>query len=256
MKRLEGKIAIVTGAGRGIGRSTAELFAREGAVVYATARSAHEEFEDEGIAYRSHDAGDEAGWHELVAEIVERHGRIDVLVNNAGIIEYDPVDALSLDAWNRVVAVSQTGVFLGMREVIPHMITQGGLDRQRLVDLGQRSGRRRARLSRHQGRRAQHVEKRRDHLRDHRGAGELAASGLHLDAPHREPGPEVNEYVVGQTPMGRAGNPEDRERRAVVPRERRSQLHDGRRAGHRRRLPRRSRRLGRIHPHCIQEYTS
>jgi 3alpha(or 20beta)-hydroxysteroid dehydrogenase len=57
---------------------------------------------------------------------VQRHGRLDVLVNNAGIIAYEPIEELGLDAWHGIIAVDQTGVFLGMREVIPAMRAGGG----------------------------------------------------------------------------------------------------------------------------------
>jgi NAD(P)-dependent dehydrogenase (short-subunit alcohol dehydrogenase family) len=93
MNRLQGKVAIVTGAGRGIGRSIAETFAREGAVVIATSQSAHHDFAG-GIEYVQQDVAEEKGWQELVKHVIAKHGRVDVLVNNAGIVTYDAVHEL------------------------------------------------------------------------------------------------------------------------------------------------------------------
>src|SRR5580765_1257256 len=123
MNRLQGKVAIVTGAGRGIGRCIAETFAREGAVVIATSQSAHHDFAA-GIEYVQLEVAEEKGWQDLVKHVVAKRGRVDVLVNNAGIVTYHPVCELSLKDWERVIAVNQTGVFLGMREVVPHMLKQ------------------------------------------------------------------------------------------------------------------------------------
>jgi NAD(P)-dependent dehydrogenase (short-subunit alcohol dehydrogenase family) len=126
MHRLAGKIAIVTGAARGIGRATAELFAREAAVVYATdCNHPDPAFEDEAINFTTMDVANDAHWRRLVGEIVERHGAIDILVNNAGI--GGSLHALAdetLETWNQVIAVNQTGVFLGMRAVLPNMRTR------------------------------------------------------------------------------------------------------------------------------------
>jgi 3alpha(or 20beta)-hydroxysteroid dehydrogenase len=119
--RLSGKVALVTGASRGIGLGIVERFAEEGAVVYAGSTSNPDGVCPPGVTGLTLDVASEADWKGAVSRIVAEQGRIDVLVNNAGIIVYDPVHTLSLDDWNKVVAVNQTGVFLGMREVIPHM---------------------------------------------------------------------------------------------------------------------------------------
>ncbi|HEX5266262.1 MAG TPA: glucose 1-dehydrogenase [Acidimicrobiales bacterium] len=133
MGRLDGKVAIITGAAheRGQGAVTARLFVAEGARVVLT-----DVVDDEGThraedlgpgaAYLHHDVADEAGWREVVAETERRFGRVDVLVNNAGIARTGPVAEHSLDDYMAVVGVNQVGVFLGMKHVIPAMVRAGG----------------------------------------------------------------------------------------------------------------------------------
>lgn len=124
MGRMTGKIAIVTGAARGIGRATVELFIQEGAsAVYATDVNAPETpFEDGAVHFSIMDVASEADWQKLVDEVVARHGAVDVLINNAGIGGSQlPLADENLADWDRVIAVNQTGVFLGMRAVLPGM---------------------------------------------------------------------------------------------------------------------------------------
>ncbi len=125
--RLEGKVALVTGAAGGMGHTTAELFASEGAkVIAADVKAPDPAFESEDIEAVELDVSEEDSWRSVVAGIVDRHGTLDVLVNNAGIIAYEPIEDLDLVAWQRIISVDQTGVFLGMREVVPVMRTGGG----------------------------------------------------------------------------------------------------------------------------------
>jgi 3alpha(or 20beta)-hydroxysteroid dehydrogenase len=120
MPRLDGKVTIVTGAARGIGRGIAELMAAEGATVIGADVLPFDG--DTSLARTAVlDVTDEAAWAELVAAVVTDWDRVDVLVNNAGIADYDVVHETSLEGWQRVIDVDQTGVFLGMKSVIPHM---------------------------------------------------------------------------------------------------------------------------------------
>jgi NAD(P)-dependent dehydrogenase (short-subunit alcohol dehydrogenase family) len=122
--RLEGKVAVVTGAASGIGRATADLFAEEGATVYATDVDSR----DGGgrIVPARHDTSVEAEWEALLERIEAEQGRLDILVNNAGIVgTYDTITTASMSDYHRVIAVNQTGFFLGMRFTIP-LMQRGG----------------------------------------------------------------------------------------------------------------------------------
>lgn len=132
--RLYGKVACVTGAASGIGCATALLFAREGATVVATDIRA-----DAGAAlveqitaaggsatFLLHDVASEPDWIAVVAAIRQRHGRLDVLVNNAGIGLTGPVTELSLADWRRVFAINVEGTFLGTKHGLPLMRDSGG----------------------------------------------------------------------------------------------------------------------------------
>ena len=148
-RRFGGRVAIVTGGGRGIGKGIASAFARQGARVVVTARS-EDEIADtaheivaaggEAIAVRC-DVSDEAEVERLVAETIGQWGRIDVLVNNAAInlpnistVEMDP------DGWRQVVDVNLTGPFLCARAVLPGMIERGSGAIVNISSIGGRHG--------------------------------------------------------------------------------------------------------------------
>ncbi|RJE89706.1 glucose 1-dehydrogenase [Paenibacillus sp. 1011MAR3C5] len=134
MTRMNGKVAIVTGAGSGMGLEEARLLAQEGAkvvltdinfeAVQAVAKGIQEDGGD-AIAIK-HDVASEDNWVEVVAEAISKYGKIDVLVNNAGISMAIGLLDTSMDQWNRVMNINVTSVFLGMKHVIPHMISAGG----------------------------------------------------------------------------------------------------------------------------------
>ncbi|MFI7574970.1 3-oxoacyl-ACP reductase [Micromonospora sp. NPDC049497] len=128
--RLEDRVAVVTGAGSGIGLATVRRFAAEGARVVCVdidtgaGRRAADEVGGEFVAT---DVADEAAVRDLFDGVVARHGRVDVAFNNAGISPPDDDSILEtgLDAWERVLRVNTTSVYLCCKYVIPHMRRQG-----------------------------------------------------------------------------------------------------------------------------------
>jgi NAD(P)-dependent dehydrogenase (short-subunit alcohol dehydrogenase family) len=123
--RLRDKVAIVTGAARGIGRMTAELFVREGATVYAT--DLDEAEPADGVTFMRHDVADDAQWADVIKRVKGDVGYLSILVNNAGVIgSYEPIDTIALADYERIVAINQTGVFLGIRHCAPLMREGGG----------------------------------------------------------------------------------------------------------------------------------
>jgi NAD(P)-dependent dehydrogenase (short-subunit alcohol dehydrogenase family) len=120
---VEGKVCIVTGAGSGIGRATARVLEDEGGVVEGCDLAP-----EAGTSYRCRemDVRDEHAWPAWLAEIEAEHGRVDVLVNNAGLVgSYLPLHEIDPADWDAVCAVNQRAVYLGMRAVIPLMLRQG-----------------------------------------------------------------------------------------------------------------------------------
>ncbi len=126
MNRLDGKVAFLSGAARGIGGATAKLMASAGAkvaigdVLDERGRQTAKEIGDSAI-YVHLDVTSEASWAAAMDATVEKFGKIDVLVNNAGIFNGKGVEEASLDDWHKLVAVNLTGVVLGTRAALPHL---------------------------------------------------------------------------------------------------------------------------------------
>jgi NAD(P)-dependent dehydrogenase (short-subunit alcohol dehydrogenase family) len=109
--RVSGKVALVTGAFGGIGKASAEALAREGAaVVAADIKPSSPSYAGEGVEYIRLDVRNDAEWKVLVANIVARHGRIDIMVNAAGITAYQDLHEVDDSVWHDVVAVNQTAL--------------------------------------------------------------------------------------------------------------------------------------------------
>ena len=130
MGRLDGKVTLITGAARGQGEATARVFAAEGAtVVLGDVLDAEGEQVAAALGKRAlyvrHDVRDEESWRRYVTTARERFGRIDALVNNAGILRVAPIASITLEEYMQVITVNQVGCLLGMKAVIPAMAEVG-----------------------------------------------------------------------------------------------------------------------------------
>jgi NAD(P)-dependent dehydrogenase (short-subunit alcohol dehydrogenase family) len=130
---LEGKVAIVTGGARGIGGATVEALCREGAFVFVAdlldeGETLAKRLAGEGMCarYVKLDVTDEAQGKKLVDDIVREFGHLDILVNNAGIGTFEDVEQETRAGWDKVIAVNQMGVWLGMKYAAPAMKNNGG----------------------------------------------------------------------------------------------------------------------------------
>jgi len=221
--RLEGKVSLITGAARGQGAAEARLFAREGArlalgdVLEEPLAKLAAELESGGhdVLARRHDVGSEEEWQEFVGAVESRFGRLDVLVNNAGIVEAAGIEATTRAVWDRVVAVNQTGTWLGMKAAVPLLRSSGGGS---IVNVSSIFG-----LIGSGGSAAYHGTKGAVRLLTKTAAIEYGADGIRVNSIH--PGyidtpmlrdvagdftPEQIEAVVaGTVPLGRLGVAED-----------------------------------------------
>ena len=132
--RLENKVAFISGGGRGMGEVMAKLFAQEGASVVIG-----DVLEDEGkqVEAAINETGgnclfvrlnvtDETQWQQAVAATVTRFGKLDILINNAGIYRTNKIENTSVEEWDQVLAINGKGVFLGTKAAIPEMRKAGG----------------------------------------------------------------------------------------------------------------------------------
>ena len=142
-EELAGKVALITGGASGIGEACARTFAREGASVVVT------DIQDEkgaavageiGGLYLHQDVREEHRWVEIVAAVRDRFGRLDVLVNNAGVVLGQSIETSELDDWNRVIGINLTGTMLGCKHAIAAMKENPGGPSGSIVNISSITG--------------------------------------------------------------------------------------------------------------------
>ena len=217
MRRLEGRVALITGAASGIGRATAERLASEGAVVVVT--DVQDEAGEETAAALDGDAlfvhldvTDEAGWQAAVDRVLAERDRLDVLVNNAGLGDLAPIEETTLADWERTVAIDQTGVFLGMKSCADALKASGHGSVINISSIFGTSGGFGTSPAYHAAKGA--VRTLTKNIAIH-----WATEGVRVNSVHpgfiRTPildqakGTEVWDAMTAMTPMGRLGEPEE-----------------------------------------------
>ena len=135
MGRLDGKVAMITGGASGIGKAHAELFAKEGAkvtVVDWNAEAGEETVKmikkaGGEVIFIKLDVTKKGEWKEVIGEVIKKYGKLNILVNNAGVSLGKTIEDTSLDEWNWVMDINSTGVFLGAKYAIEAMKNNGEL---------------------------------------------------------------------------------------------------------------------------------
>jgi 3alpha(or 20beta)-hydroxysteroid dehydrogenase len=207
MGRLEGKVVVITGAQGGQGSVEVEALADEGATVIATDLADDAPALPEGVAYRRLDVSHAEEWAALAAWLAEAHGRVDGLVNNAGIAFRDRLPELRLEDWERVLAVNLTGPMLGIQTVAP-LMTGGGS----IVNVGSIAG-----LTGHYAS-AYTVSKWGVRGLSRVASLELGPRGIrvntilpgYIETPMTASAPPVfRDANIAETPLGRTGTPDE-----------------------------------------------
>jgi len=221
MMRLAGKVAIISGAASGMGAEEARLFAREGAKVVVAdvldedGRAVADEIANAGgeSLFVHTDVTSEEDWQRTVAATVERFGRLDVLVNNAGLSSSSVRDPLDSEGWRRIMDVNATGVFLGTKYAIPAMRQAGG---GAIVNISSIMGF----VGGEGGHPAYHASKGAVRIFSKAAAIQYAPDKIRVnsvhpgfvDTPMTVPGhsnPDVARKRIEATPLGRFGTPYD-----------------------------------------------
>lgn len=220
MGRLDGKVAIVTGGARGQGEAEVRLFAAEGAkvvigdVLTEQGRALADELGD-GVVFAPLDVSSEEEWAAAITQTIERFGSLNVLVNNAGIAVTKSITDHTLADYERIIAVNQVGVFLGIRAAIEPMRAAGGGS---IVNISSTAGLRGSKRMFAYGASKYAVTG-----MTACAAVELARDGIRvnsihpgvIDTPILEHAPADPSKMVGTTPMRRIGTPDEVARAAL-----------------------------------------
>ncbi len=215
MNRLDDKVALITGGARGQGAAEAELFVNAGAhVVITDVLDAEGDATAERLGaaceFLHHDVASEDQWASVVDTITERHGRLDVLVNNAGIFRTVGLIETSLEMWQQMMDINQTGVFLGMRTAAPAMQANGSGS---IINISSIAGMKSAAVAH-----AYSASKWAVRGMTKSAAVELAPSGVRVNSVHpgiidtdmlQEFGQGVRDSIETRIPMGRVASAEE-----------------------------------------------
>ncbi len=216
--RLAGKVALISGAARGMGESEARLFAREGAkvilgdVLEEQGRAVVQDIIRQGGAatFVPLDVSKESDWQQAVETAEQTYGQLAILVNNAGIVRMAPLDETSLDDWNAVISVNQTGVFLGMKHAIPAMRRAGSGSIVNISSIAGLIGL--SNIPAYQASKGA-VRLLTKNAAVQYAADKIRANSIHpgrIETPMTTPlAPERREMVLRLTPLGRDGKPEE-----------------------------------------------
>ena len=214
MNSIKNKVAVITGAGSGMGAVEARLFAASGAKVVVTdlnesGKATAAELGEAGH-FIHHDVGDESGWSRVVTECLDRFGRLDVLVNNAGVYKTGSLLETDFALWDFHYRVNQLGVFLGMRACARAMEKFGGGS---IINVSSIAG-----LTSHPGIFAYATSKWAVRGMTKVAATDLASIGIRVNSIHpglietpmsQSNNPDFTRAVISQIPMGRIGTPDE-----------------------------------------------
>lgn len=215
MARFDGRVALITGGASGIGKATAHRIASEGGTVVIAdvqeelGAGVVAEIEKDGgkASFVKLDVTDEGAWNAAVAEVVKTHGGLDILINNAGIGESTPLEDTTTETWDKVVAVTQTSVFLGMKAAADALKKSG---KGAVVNTSSMYGIVGSGVSP-----AYHAAKGAVRLLTKTVALGWAKEGVRVNSVHPgyidTPilGDTDRQMLIGTTPMGRLGQPEE-----------------------------------------------
>lgn len=220
MNRLEGRVALVTGAASGIGRATAIRLAEEGAAVLVTdvqmeagEATAKQITEAGGRAvFVRHDVTSEADWEAACAKAAQEFGGLDIVVNNAGMGDLKTIEDTSVEEWGRTIAIDQTGVFLGHKVPAPYLKKSRHASIINISSIFGTSGGFGSSPAYHAAKGAVRTLTKNAAL--HWAADGIRVNSIHpgfIDTPilDQARGTDVWDAMTAVTPMGRLGKPEE-----------------------------------------------